>query len=769
MVERLSVHRLLALAMDVGSLGGMAPGNAAQVGAHIHRQLQAEAPPEAKCEVLLRRGFPEDAPVIEVSGRVDCTYVDDSDTRVIEEIKSVAGLPEQPTPAFWMQALLYAWMMREGGPYRTCVICVDRETRQMARFEEVFSQRQVDQAVLPLLERAAQRRRAAHARRAALAASGVDLPLPYASLRPGQDELMDTAAEVLAREEILLAEAPTGIGKTMGSLYPAALRLGQEGAPECAFYATAKNTAKKAAMAALGHLQEMGLRGAFVELSSKETLCASPGAGCNPAMCPRSLDYYARRGPALEKALASETGFSRAVIKKIADKHKLCPFEFSLDLAENCPFVIGDLNYVFDPHVQIQRLFGPMAPKARRPLLLQDEAHNLVDRARDIFSAQLNSGELDACRALAEPLAGFEDVGFALDQLAGLFSAQHAQMKENNQTLQMDDGPGDVLRGYLQEAVDCLSPALGLHAPGDVEPLRALFFALRGACDACDHFAEGYRMWWDGRSEALGLHLYCVDPSGRLGKTLARARGAVLFSATLSPLEYFQRLLCPGAETLALPSPFARENLLVLMDATIRTTLRSREGDYHRVAAQLMEMAQGKPGNYLAFFPSFAYLQGVTPYLRGEGVRIQAQRSGMPERARREFLSSFAAPPTDGSCLLGLAVLGGVFAEGIDLAGESLIGVAVVGVGWPQLSPEREMLKTAFEEEGLSYAYVYPGLHRVIQAAGRLIRAEEDRGVLMLLDERFAKEPFCDLLPDGWEVVPVNGPEETRLAMEEFW
>nr|MDD6336100.1 ATP-dependent DNA helicase [bacterium] len=770
-VERISVHRLLALALDAGSLGPMASGGRMQLGVEIHRALQAAAPPNAVCELALRRRYPQDDPVIEVSGRIDCTYVTPDGMRVVEEFKSVSSLPDNPPAAFFAQALLYAWMLGEEGLQTVSVLCVDSQSGETARFDHQLTLAEITARVEPILSRAARRRTAARYRYEAMVQSIASLPLPYDSLRPGQDEMVSACFSALAEEETLLVEAPTGIGKTMGALYPATLRLGQRGAPSRIFYATAKSTARKAAIQALLHLQSLGLDAAFVELTARERCCPYPDAGCDPALCPRALDYYARSGPALERALEQGRAFDRATISRICKQENICPFEFALDLTDGCAFVLGDLNYCFSPHVQLQRMFGPQVTKARRPILLQDEAHNLLGRAREMFSATVEKSRILSARQLALSLPGYEACAEALGRLNALFVRKKREMEQAHRTL-MDAAELETALHKRLEAATAAAEAL-LAVPLEAEladAMRKLFFSLRAASDACAHFDQGYRLWWDITQDVV-LHLYCADPSSRLGQVLERTRGAVLFSATLSPLPYFMRLLAPGARALELPSPFPQENLRVLLDATIRTTFRSRAEDYQRVARQLEALVSGKSGNYLAFFPSFAYLNGVRPFL--QGMQLIVQSPGMPERERRAFLRAFSAPPApDAPALLGLAVMGGVFSEGVDLAGEKLVGVAVVGVGWPQLTPEREMLRLVFDDEegqGQRYAYIHPGIHRVLQAAGRLIRTENDRGVLLLMDERFTQPPFCQLLPDTWHITPTSGPQDTARLAADFW
>lgn len=609
------------------------------------------------------------------------------------------------------------------------------------------------------------------------------LKFPHPSLREGQRELISSVASAVKGGKRLFAQAPTGIGKTVSVLYGAARAMGQADIRRI-FYLTAKASTRREAYAAAGRLAGAGAGLRTVALTAKEQICPRKMGSdfiCDPDHCPLAKGYYDRRAAALESLISNYKGYPAGAISQVAAKHSVCPYELSLDLSEYCDIIICDYNYAFDPAVKLRRYFAEGAYCGGKNVFLIDEAHNLPERARDIFSATLTRQDVARLR---EAVQSDHLLTSALDALDGAI-CRAGELCEENMTEQ--DG---VRCGYyfnlnpLPELDDAVARALEraelfYFTHRTDPPLAGAASRFRGICkkwqNAADNFDERYRTYIEKIGDEVSLKLYCLDPSARLDEALSEAHASVFFSATLTPADYFSDILGGGKDSrsVSLPSPFPRENLGLIALTSVSTRFEDRDKSYKKIAGAIAATVAAKRGNYIVYFPSYKYMQSVADIFtaRYPNVPVAIQRSGMTRQEREEFLSFFEDDV--GRLRVGFCVLGGSFSEGVDLPGSRLIGTLIVGVGLPGLSAERNIIRDYFEnraECGYDYSYTYPGMNSVLQAAGRVIRRPEDRGVVILIDDRYAGEKYRALYPPHWEGMRFAADIPALQAeLAEFW
>jgi DNA excision repair protein ERCC-2 len=586
------------------------------------------------------------------------------------------------------------------------------------------------------------------------------LAFPFQGFRGGQRELARRVYRAIRDRRNLFAEAPTGLGKTIATLFPAVKALPLLGDGKV-FFLTAKTPGRIAAAEAVGHLRRAGARLRSLTLTAKNRICFTENpAGCDPRVCSYAIGYHDRIRPALRELLEHET-LDREIVESVARKHTVCPFELSLDASSWCDIVIGDFNHAFDPSARLQRHF---TEGGGRHVILVDEAHNLVDRSRDMHSATITPENLEvrpgAVRAkeAAKVRRALESARALLVEAVGMPSPDFLPARDYHDGSVFLEIPKNLLSS-CRDAARSLEGLLASLKPGTdlggwIEP----WFALNDWLRAAEAFDDTCRFLIRPRERSATV--YCADPSSRLRGDLKTLRCAVFFSATLSPMDYFHELLGGTAEdeSAVFDSPFAPDQMrLRILAADI--TYRNRATSLYAVANAVAEHVQSVPGNHLVFCPSMAYLDDLCAMLQAllpEEV-LMTQTRGMPDAERSAFLDSFQPE----SRRTALAVLGGIFSEGIDLPGERLVGVTVIGTGLPRLSLERDILQAHFEEKkgsGFDYAYRFPGMQRVLQAAGRLIRTETDKGSALLVDQRFLEPRHQILFPSWWRVSQTIKP-----------
>ena len=568
----------------------------------------------------------------------------------------------------------------------------------------------------------------------------------------------------------LYVQSPTGVGKTIAALFPAVKAMGQ-GLAARIFYLTAKTSGRLVAEKALDDMRQANLYLRSVTLTAKEKICFCPPVNCDPEICIFARDYFGKVKRALEE-IDRHQAFTRPVIEELARQYEICPFEFSLDLALWVDCIICDYNYAFDPRVYLHRFFDF---DTEAYIFLVDEAHNLPDRARSMYSAELDKKTvLSLQRTLKPHLPVLAKKLNAINKL--LLEKRKACQAEGKGALVESELPEELLkavREFNQTAEDWL--VQNQVAAFRLELLE-FYFLCSNYLRTAEYFDTFYVSYFERQGQGnLKAKLFCLDPAPMLAGPLARSQSTVFFSATLLPMDYFMKLLTGDADhpTRIFPSPFPVENVSLLIHNRIATKYAQRADSYEAIAEAIESISSAHVGNYLVFFPSYAYLAAVLELLKErlpEG-QLLVQDRGMTEAEREGFLAQFSAGNQE--TLVGLAVMGGIFGEGIDLVGERLIGAVVVGVGVPQVCLENDLIKDYFDRQnvsGFAYAYQYPGFNRVLQATGRVIRTEVDRGIIVLIDERFTQARYRHLYPTHWRGYQVvQNTSEIKDILARFW
>ncbi|MBT8340959.1 MAG: ATP-dependent DNA helicase, partial [Desulfatitalea sp.] len=727
---------------------------------------QAEVPVSLRLE--------QETFILDIAGRID-GVLHQPDQVLVEEIKStrrpLREIREAPSEMHWGQVQCYAYLYAR----QTGIDRVDARLTyvQLDNGRTLELERQLDVADLgAFFDDLLQRyliwiRRLAHWA-AVRDASIARLDFPFAAYRNGQRNLAVAVFRTVRDGGPLLVQAATGIGKTMAVLYPAVKALGEGHVPKVVFL-TARTTGRLAAQAALIQLAQAGLRFKWVSLTAKEKIClAENKKQCAPEACEYARGHFDRLNDALAAAFVHDA-LDRETIERLARQHRVCPFELSLELVNWADGVIGDYNYAFDPHVRLQRLFGE---GAGRPAVLVDEAHNLVDRAREMFSATLTKQPLLPLRRRLKP---------DLPRLSAALGRINAWLAALRRTCR--SAGGDCIETQLpEELVSRLrhftvqaETWLRLNLQTDYrEALLQFFFEAVRFQRVAEMFGPAHAVIAAASGEDVRLKLFCIDPADLLAQCWQSYRAAVLFSATLAPADYFASVfgLGPDARRLSLTSPFDPSHLAVFSADRIATRYTRREATCEQVSGIIADLVRQRQGHYLIFFPSHAYLAMVRTRFCQDHPELATltQTPEMSETEREAFIARFTQK-VDGT-LIGFAVLGGVFGEGIDLRGEYLTGAVIVGVGLPGIGPERDLIRDYYNRQdgrGYAFAYEYPGITRVLQAAGRVIRSETDQGVVLLIDDRYSRQRYRSLLPDTWQVQPVGDTRALRQRLTNFW
>ena len=768
--ERISMRALAEFSLLTGDLYAEG-GNAARMreGMLNHQALQGLYEDGMEAEAALELTVRTNTCDLKVSGRADGLRVADG-LVTVEEIKSASGrVTPDSYPAHWAQAKGYALMaLKKHGLSRATVRLVyvhSLATGAFTRFTREFTLEQLQSDFDALLEPYALWLDAQVRFEDARDESIREMKFPFGGYRAGQRRMAVKAYRALRDRHKLLIEAPTGTGKTAGALFPALKALG-DGHIAKVMYLTARRTTRRAARDCLNLLKQGGLRARVCVLTAKEQICPTPGVRCTPQTCPLCEGYFDKRRAALDEARDS-TDYDFDFIRALSEKHGLCPFELSLDISETADVIICDYNYVFDPNVYLRRFFTTRSQFG----LLIDEAHNLESRARDMLSCAIRFDDYVALYRHMSAQVGPESGECA--QLVKFMTVWRAFGAGRAQP-GFDAVKPEALIRACEEFTDATSPALSCAAECAGEWAERWFglldFARVGAMYAPENFATLY----EPHGNSVDVTQLCVDATGHIRKCLDKARATVMFSATLTPMKYYFSALGmdenEGDEMLELPSPFLSENFLVRR-IPVPTRYSQRESSLALIADALSCLAEAHTGNYIACFPSYAYLRAAAAVFRRRhpGVAVLEQTPSMTDRQRDAFLARFEPAPE--RSMVAFIAMGGVFSEGVDLPGERLSGAAIVGVGLPQICAEREALRAHFDEklgEGFNYAYVYPGICKVLQSAGRVIRTEDDSGVALLLDDRFFREPYSELTPRHWHVGDASLKELPGL-LRRFW
>jgi DNA excision repair protein ERCC-2 len=726
------------------------PTPSAQEGMAGHQLVAGRRGPLYETEITLRGEFEQ----LAVRGRAD-GY--DPGLNRLEEIKTHRGdLGKQPANhrhLHWAQAKVYGWLFCQArglDEVNLALVYSDIATQQETSFVETHSAPSLraffEARCRDFLAWAEQELEHRNNRDQSLAA----LAFPHPTFRTGQRELAAAVYKGAATGRCVMAQAPTGIGKTAGTVF-AMLKAAKPQGLDKVFYLTAKSTGRKLALdaAALMGSNAPALRLRVLELTARDKACEHRDKACHGDSCPLARGFYDRLPAARLESV--ETGFmDGAALRSVALKHQVCPYYLAQELARWADLIVGDYNYWFDGSAMLHAM---TVANEWRVGVLADEAHNLVERARAMYSAALSQAALRAVRSAAP-----RSIKSALDKVnRGWNLMRQAQTRP--------DGTLDALPGAFTAALKQASNAMEAHfaeaAPGVSEgPMQQVYFDMLAFQRLAESFGSHSVLEWTDQVGAAGkpaatVRIQNLIPAPFLKPRFAAARSVTLFSATLSPRRYYTDMLGLPADTawIDVDSPFSADQLTVQVVSRISTRYPDRQRSAGPIARLIAERFETHAGNYLAFFSSFEYLELVAAEFgrRYPAVPTWAQARGMDESQRKEFLDRFV-PGGEG---IGFAVLGGSFGEGIDLRGDRLVGAFVATLGLPQVNPRNEQLKARLEGVfgcGYDYTYLVPGIQKVVQAAGRVIRTQQDKGIVYLIDDRFARPAVRELLPAWWRI-----------------
>ena len=847
---RVSVRRLVEFILRSGDIDNRhqgIPDNAMQEGGRIHRMIQRRMGPEYRAEVSLKYTHPTEKYTLIVEGRADGIIEQNSEI-TIDEIKGTYRdlvKMREPVREHIAQAKCYAYiysLQNDLKQIRVRMTYCNILTEDIRYFYEDYTFAELEKWFQELI--AAYRKWADYAwewkeiRQASVEA--LEFPFEY---RDGQKDLVTYVYRTIYHKRKLFLEAPTGVGKTISTVFPSIKAMGK-GMGEKLFYLTAKTITRTVAEDTFTLLREKGLRFKSVVLTAKDKICFMEKPECNPESCPYAKGHYDRVNDAIYEMLIAEESFTRERIEEYAAKYQVCPFEMCLDMSLFADGVIGDYNYLFDPHVYLKRFFGDGS--GGNYIFLIDEAHNLLERGREMYSAPLIKEEfLEMKREIKQTVVSeMEEVGkkaqisgqmtLEVTEVSGLeendtdtlYIKGKKERKKNGKSILVRMGYAEKLEYHLEKCNkellelkrDCenyclvenidkfVQALLKLHATIDEyldeqeeqklpvrENLLDFFFKVSHFLDIYERLDENYVKYTQlGEDGTFLLKLFCVNPKENLKQCMMRGRSTILFSATFLPIQYYKSLLGGEQEDYEVyaKSVFSPEKkaLFIANDVTSKYTRRSDE-EYYNIARYIDELVKMRHGNYMVFCPSYAFLRTIyekyTEYFADEEKECIIQSEYMNEEEREAFLERFRGNEdcdlqanigmdieVEERSLIGFCVLGGIFGEGIDLKNDSLIGAIIVGTGLPQVCNEREILKNYFDangENGFDFSYRYPGMNKVLQAAGRVIRTAEDVGVIALLDERFLQLSYRRMFPREWEYFETVSVDTVGKRVERFW
>lgn len=794
----ISVRNLVEFILRSGNIDnrhkGTPDSTAMQEGSKIHRMIQRRMGADYHAEYFLRCILPKEDYDILVEGRADGIIFDERDLHkpvIIDEIKSTFSDLEYlkaPAGVHLAQAKCYAAIFAEQKGLREIGVRMtycNIDTQEIKYFHETYTFMEIrnwfDDVMDSYAKWADFEFQWKKIRNASI--KEVQFPFPY---RKGQKELAAQVYRTIYHQKRLFIEAPTGVGKTISTVFPAVKAVG-EGLGDKIFYLTAKTITRTVAKDCFSLLRNGGLRMKTVVITAKDKICPLGEPECNPDACPYAKGHYDRVNEAIYDLLTREDSFSRESIETYAEKYTVCPFEMGLDMSLFADAVICDYNYVFDPNVYLRRFFGEGVQG--NYLFLIDEAHNLVDRAMDMYSAALYKESFLELKRLLKPYDKKLEKG-----LEGC-NKQLLLMKRDCESVKVEES--------IALLVMALTRVMGLmekfmeeqESLPERQQVFELYLEVRHFLNMYENMGENDYVVYSEQQEdgRFMVKLLCVNPSDSLRKCLDKGKSTVFFSATLLPIQYYRDMLSGDHEDYSVyaQSVFDERKcgLFVANDVSSKYTRRT-ELEYYNIAAYISKVTRQLTGNYLVFFPSHAFLNKVyesfLEYFTDESTECIVQKGNMSETERETFLMRFEGNvdcdfdtviqmPVEFEqerTLIGFCVMGGIFSEGIDLKHDSLIGTLIVGTGLPMVCNERELLKACYDEQewnGFDYAYRFPGMNKVLQAAGRVIRTAEDIGIVVLLDERFLTMSYKKMFPREWKHFEICNLENIEDKVADFW
>ena len=755
-IIKISIRNLVEFIMRHGSIDNRYTSSIKAIeGIRGHQRVQKSYGDNYTAEVPLKYTLTYEDLEIMVEGRADGILIEDEKT-IIDEIKTTTKdlllIDENTNPLHWAQAKCYGYiysMQNELDNIDIQITYYNIDTKSTRILRQSYTLKELEEFFFWLIDE--------YKSWAQLESDWVNkrnesikkLKFPFENYRPGQRELAVRVYKSITDSKKCFAQAPTGTGKTISTIFPAIKAMGEDKTSKI-FYLTAKTITREVAQNTISLMRKKDLNLKAVTITAKEKICKMDEVNCNPEYCPYANGYFDRINNSLKDILAKYNDYSKDNIEKISEEYMLCPFELSLDLTNLSDVIICDYNYVFDPRVYLKRFFDT---KTTDYTFLIDEAHNLVDRAREMYSATLNEEKFvkvkkliskkdkRITRVIKEIQSYFED------KLEDLTTLDENDLVESEAPLELCE----ILSSFIKFVDEYLA-----RTNEENEELMDLYFDVYSFLSISDFYDKNYTTIYTKTFNGMTIKIYCVNPQKVIEEKMKKAKSNIIFSATLIPMDYFMKMYSYDEEDfiINLKSPFDVKNRLLIIGDNVATTYNKRFETSCDIASYIANCVQAKKGNYMVFFPSYKYMELVFEKMKENypDINTSIQESNMSEEEKEEFLSMFDEDNKETH--VGFCVLGGHFSEGIDLTNDKLIGVIIVGVGMPQIGIERDIIKDHMKDsnKGFDYAYVYPGMIKVLQAAGRCIRTDDDKGVILLLDNRYSQRRYQSLFP--YELYP---------------
>ena len=773
-IIKISIRNLVEFIMRHGSIDNRYTSSIKAIeGIRGHQRVQKSYGDNYTAEVPLKYTLTYEDLEIMVEGRADGILIEDEKT-IIDEIKTTTKdlllIDENTNPLHWAQAKCYGYiysMQNELDNIDIQITYYNIDTKSTRILRQSYTLKELEEFFFWLIDE--------YKSWAQLESDWVNkrnesikkLKFPFENYRPGQRELAVRVYKSITDSKKCFAQAPTGTGKTISTLFPAIKAMGEDKTSKI-FYLTAKTITREVAQNTISLMRKKDLNLKAVTITAKEKICKMDEVNCNPEYCPYANGYFDRINNSLKDILAKYNDYSKDNIEKISEEYMLCPFELSLDLTNLSDVIICDYNYVFDPRVYLKRFFDT---KTTDYTFLIDEAHNLVDRAREMYSATLNEEKFvkvkkliskkdkRITRVIKEIQSYFED------KLEDLTTLDENDLVESEAPLELCE----ILSSFIKFVDEYLA-----RTNEENEELMDLYFDVYSFLSISDFYDKNYTTIYTKTFNGMTIKIYCVNPQKVIEEKMKKAKSNIIFSATLIPMDYFMKMYSYDEEDfiINLKSPFDVNNRLLMIGDNVATTYNKRFETSEDIASYIANCVQAKKGNYMVFFPSYKYMELVFDKMKENypDINTSIQESNMSEEEKEEFLSMFDEDNKETH--VGFCVLGGHFSEGIDLTNDKLIGVIIVGVGMPQIGIERDIIKDHMKDsnKGFDYAYVYPGMIKVLQAAGRCIRTDDDKGVILLLDNRYSQRRYQSLFPYEWYPnFRVRKSDDVKTLCEEFW
>ncbi|MBS7577918.1 MULTISPECIES: ATP-dependent DNA helicase [unclassified Enterococcus] len=770
---KLSVHELIDRVLIEGSIDNrfQFSEHTAQEGTRLHQKLQKQFAKneEYHAEQAIKSKFEIEEFEIQIEGRIDGVIL--GDVVSIDEIKtseySFEELPASQLNHYWYQLKIYGYLyllLNKKTQLNLRLSYFETINQKLTQKSELYTLEQLgiffNQTMAELVDWLKYEKNHRENRNQSIEA----MAFPFDSYRKGQRELMKAVYGTILEQKRLYTLAPTGTGKTLSTIFPTLKAMPVENLQRL-FYLTAKIATRKVAEETVALMSNQGLRATSVTLSSKDSICFLDERTCNPEVCPFAKNYYDKLRTHRREILEQAEQFTRPVIEQLAKSYQMCPFELGLDLASYADIIILDYNYLFDPRAYLRRFFEQ--PDSSNFLLI-DEAHNLVDRARNMYTASLSLKKVKAMTRLIKQRKIKNQLKKLINELENLDDF----MVENHLTFHAQSADSSTIQKQLLVLTESFKKVIAEAPVENQQTLLDFYFELMAYLKINDFYDSSFKTFIKKNDWDLELTITCINPAEIISQRLSLARGAALFSASFTPLSYYQKMLGGKQEDyyLTMASPFDEKKHLLLVNPAISVTYRNRQQNIPKIVSQIQTMIGANQGNYLVFFPSFAFLTQFLEWFETT-ANLVIQTPTMSAEEKQLFLSNFNQE--NEQTTVGLAVLGGSFAEGIDLKGKKLIGVAIITVGLPMITEETNEIQAYYQNNGLNgfqYAYQIPAMNKVLQAVGRLIRTEMDFGVTLLIDERFGTKQYQRFFPAHWQHFQLEtNDNQLRELLEHFW